>query len=147
LSSFSSYFKAMFSCELAESKQRQICFNDIDSLIMKSIIDYAYTSQLVIHENNVQSLLQASNLFDIKSIKDACCRYMEWHMDEFNVIGIHCFSEQYDCFNLRQISFSFILFNFCKVQKLFFNFTVLHRFQSLCQSIYFLVKICKPNNL
>ncbi len=84
LSSFSNYFKAMFTCELAESKQTQICFNDIDPMIMEAVVDYAYTSQLVIHENNVQALLQTSNLFDIKSVKDACCRYMEWHMEPVN---------------------------------------------------------------
>ena len=66
----------MFSGELVESKQNRVSINNIDSLTMKLIIEYAYTSELDIHENNVQALLTAANLFDIKSIKDACCRYM-----------------------------------------------------------------------
>lgn len=115
MSSLSNYFKAMFSCELAESKQSYVSIHDIDACTMKLIIDYAYTSQINIHENNVQALLTAANLFDIKSIKDACCRYMEWQMDASNCIGIHCFSETHDCLELKQTSFNYILANFCKV--------------------------------
>jgi hypothetical protein len=111
----------MFSCELAESKQKLIPLNGIDSNSMRSIIEYAYTSQLIIHDNNVQSLLQSANLFDIKPIKDACSHYMEWHIDESNCIGIHCFSEKYDCFKLKATSFNFILANFCKVSKIIFK--------------------------
>ena len=71
LASLSKYFNAMFSSELAERKMTMITLNDLDPSTLKSIIDYAYTSYLTINDNNVQALLSASNLFDIKPIKDA----------------------------------------------------------------------------
>jgi hypothetical protein len=115
LASLSQYFEAMFSNQLAESKQDTIVINELESSTMQSIIEYAYTSSLLINDNNVQSLLSASNLFDIKPIKQACCRYMEWQMEASNSIGIHLFAESHDCPELKKISFKFILNNFLKI--------------------------------
>ena len=105
----------MFSSELAESKQSEISLNDLDSNTMRQIVDYAYTSQLSINDNNVQALLTAANLFDIKPVKDACCRYMEWQMEDFNCIGIYCFADTHDCAELKQISYKYILNSFTQV--------------------------------
>ena len=68
LASLSTYFSAMFAFE---SNNTLIELKDLDSSTMASIIDYAYTSNLLINDGNVQYLLSASNLFDITSIKDA----------------------------------------------------------------------------
>ena len=84
LASLSTYFNAMFSTELAESKQSNVSINSIESHTMKLIVDYAYTCQLDITDNNVQAVLTAANLFDIISLKEACSRYMEWQMEDFN---------------------------------------------------------------
>ena len=84
LASLSDYFNAMFNTELAESKQTHVAINSLDAAIMKLIVDYAYTAQLSITDANVQALLTAANLFDIKPVKEACCRYMEWQMEDFN---------------------------------------------------------------
>ncbi len=86
LASLSDYFNVMFNTELAESKQSHVNINSLDSSTMKLIIDYAYTTQLNITDHNVQSVLTAANLFDIKPVKEACCLYMEYNMDDFNCI-------------------------------------------------------------
>ncbi len=84
LASLSDYFNAMFTNELAESKQSEVTMNSFEASTMKLIIDYAYTSQLNITDNNVQAVLTAANIFDIKTLKEACSRYMEWQMEESN---------------------------------------------------------------
>lgn len=122
LAALSSYFLAMFSSELAESKQKKIFFNELDPETMRAIIEFAYTSNLNINESNVQSLLSAANLFDIVPVKEACCRYMEWQMEDQNCIGVYCFSDAHDCVELKDISFRYILKNFQKVEKFFFFF-------------------------
>lgn len=90
LASLSTYFNAMFSTELAESKQTNVSINSVESCTMKLIIDYAYTSQLDITDINVQNVLTAANLFDIMSLKEACSRYMEWQMEDTNCKYIKC---------------------------------------------------------
>ena len=84
LASLSDYFNAMFSGDLSESKQTQVKINSVDSNTMKLVVDYAYTSELNITDHNVQAVLTAANLFNINPLKEACSRYMEWQMEEFN---------------------------------------------------------------
>ncbi|GLD61791.1 kelch-like protein 20, partial [Lates japonicus] len=45
LSACSPYFRAMFTGELAESRQTEVVIRDIDERAMELLIDFAYTSQ------------------------------------------------------------------------------------------------------
>ncbi len=53
----SPYFKAMFTGELAESRQTEIIIHDIDECTMELLIHYCYTSRIVVDERTVQILL------------------------------------------------------------------------------------------
>jgi kelch-like protein 20 len=63
----SPYFKAMFTNELAESKQAEITIKDIDENAMEILIDFCYTSKITIDEKIVQSLLPAACLLQVTS--------------------------------------------------------------------------------
>ncbi|XP_064476513.1 kelch-like protein 2 [Ornithodoros turicata] len=102
LSSCSRYFKAMFSNEMSERSQSRIVINGVDSETLRQLIEYAYTSQVGISRANVQSLLSASNLLDVSSVREACCSYLEHHMDETNCLGIHSFAEVHSCMELQE---------------------------------------------
>ena len=47
LSSCSPYFRAMFTSDLAESRQEKIILYDVDPGAVESLIDYAYTNKVV----------------------------------------------------------------------------------------------------
>ena len=112
LSAFSQYFRAMFGGGLAESQQRKVSLNGVEPSMVKILIDYGYTSEVVITRQNVQSLLSAANLLEIIPVKEACCLYLEQNMDELNCVGIHCFAELHACSELQQKSKDFILHHF-----------------------------------
>lgn len=59
LSACSPYFRAMFTGELAESRQTEVTIRDIDEVAMELLIDFCYTSHVVVEEGNVQTLLPA----------------------------------------------------------------------------------------
>lgn len=59
LSACSPYFRAMFTGELAESRQTEVTIRDIDELAMELLIDFCYSSNIVVEEGNVQTLLPA----------------------------------------------------------------------------------------
>ncbi|KAA8577400.1 hypothetical protein FQN60_018726 [Etheostoma spectabile] len=50
LSACSPYFRAMFTGELAESRQTEVVIRDIDERAMELLIDFAYTSQVTVEE-------------------------------------------------------------------------------------------------
>ena len=54
LSACSPYFHAMFTGELAESRQTEVTIRDIDENAMELLIDFCYTSSITVEESNVQ---------------------------------------------------------------------------------------------
>ena len=52
----------MFTGELAESRQTKVTIRDIDEKAMDLLIDFCYTSHIVVEENNVQTLLPAGKI-------------------------------------------------------------------------------------
>ena len=117
LCSFSPYFKAMFSGDLAESKQDKVSINGVESAMIKLLVDYAYTSEVHITKHNVQSLLSAANLLEVLPVRDACCQFMERNMDETNCLGIHCFAEAHACTDLKEKAKEFTLQYFPDVSQ------------------------------
>eukprot|EP00094_Tigriopus_californicus_P004616 TCALIF_04444-PA protein Name:"Similar to klhl20 Kelch-like protein 20 (Xenopus laevis)" AED:0.12 eAED:0.12 QI:148/1/0.88/1/0.87/0.88/9/0/660 len=101
VSAVSNYFKAMFSSNLCESNQDTVTINGIHPNILEELLDYAYTSEVKITKNNVQNLLAASNLLEILPVRDACCQYLDKHMDENNSLGIQSFAEMHACRDLQ----------------------------------------------
>lgn len=102
----------MFSGELAESRQDRVNINGVEAKMLELLINYAYTSEILISRANVQSLLSAANLLEVLPVRDACCHFMERNMDESNCIGIHCFAETHACSSLQQKAKLFTLQHF-----------------------------------
>ncbi|XP_041831347.1 kelch-like protein 20 isoform X3 [Melanotaenia boesemani] len=125
LASFSSYFQAMFSADLIESKQERVAINGVEPQMIGMLVSYAYTSEVYISKANVQALLAAANLLDVMAVREACCRFMERQMDEMNCVGIHCFAEAHSCKVLEKRSMDYILEHFSSVCQQ-------EEFQSLC---------------
>lgn len=103
LASASPYFKAMFAGGFKENRNCDEIFIDhINDFTLKTIIDFIYTSQLVIKENNVQHLLVASKMLQIEDIVVACCAYLYLNMDASNCIGFEGFANTYGCSTLAK---------------------------------------------
>jgi hypothetical protein len=112
LSAASSYFKAMFTCNLAESMLNKVPINGVEAHIIKELLDYTYSSEITISKENVQNLLSAANLLEILPVRDACCQFLDRHMDESNCLGIQGFAEAHSCTDLQQKARAFALKHF-----------------------------------
>ena len=115
LSAASSYFKAMFTCNLAETSLTKVPINGVEPEILTQLIDYIYTSKVVVSQENVQNLLSAANLLDLLPVRDACCRFLDQHMDESNCLGIQNFAEAHNCTDLQEKARNFGLQHFREV--------------------------------
>lgn len=54
LSSCSQYFYAMFTSDLSESKADRITLQEIDPKALVQLVDFVYTSEIQVTEENVQ---------------------------------------------------------------------------------------------
>ena len=55
--------------ELAESRQTEVTIRDVDETAMEILIEFCYTSHIVVEESNVQTLLPAACLLQLAEIQ------------------------------------------------------------------------------
>jgi len=91
----STYFKTMFTSEMAEAHQSSIHIQDIDETALMQLIKFAYTARMVLTTDNVQGLLYASSILQVETVASACCEFMKTHLHPTNCIGIRNFAEQH----------------------------------------------------
>lgn len=117
LSACSPYFRAMFTNELAESRQTEIVIRDIDENAMELLIDFCYTAHIQVEENNVQTLLPAACLLQLAEIQDICCEFLKRQLDPSNCLGIRAFADTHSCRELLRIADKFTQHNFTEVME------------------------------
>lgn len=111
----SRYFRAMFLCEMMESRRSSVRIQDIDESALIDLIKFAYTSKIVLTVENVQSLLYASSIVQMDHVSNACCTFMKTHLHPSNCIGIRTFAEQHGHDTLVACADDFIHNNFMDV--------------------------------
>ena len=112
LASCSDYFCAMFNGNMKESRERVVKLNGVDPEIMKHVLRYIYTGEILLQPDNVELVLQAANLMLIKSLKDACCKYLVNSLNVSNCLGMQRFAEAYACTELHETITKFVQDNF-----------------------------------
>lgn len=117
LSACSPYFHAMFTGELAESRQTEVTIRDIDENAMELLIDFCYTSSITVEESNVQTLLPAACLLQLAEIQDVCCEFLKRQLDPSNCLGIRAFADTHACRDLLRIADKFTQHNFQEVME------------------------------
>merc|ERR1712141_659880 len=112
LAACSPYFRAMFTGELAESRQTEVTIRDVDETAMDILVDFCYTSYIVVEESNVQTLLPAACLLQLAEIQDVCCEFLKRQLDPSNCLGIRAFADTHACRDLLSIANKFTQHNF-----------------------------------
>ncbi|PIK44686.1 putative kelch-like protein 28, partial [Apostichopus japonicus] len=97
LSSGSPYFFAMFVGNLCETQQEEVELKSVEKDALEALVKYIYTGRIHISHRNVQALLAAANLIQMKDVKQLCCDFLEQHLDTTNCLGITHFAETHAC--------------------------------------------------
>lgn len=100
LCSCSQYFYAMFTGELSEAKSDRITLQEIDPEALVLLIDFVYTSEIHVTEENVQTLLPAANILQMTEVKEACCEFLQSQLHPSNCLGIKAFADLHACTEL-----------------------------------------------
>ncbi|PNF39480.1 Kelch-like protein 17 [Cryptotermes secundus] len=115
LASVSPYFYAMFNDDLVEKLQEEVTLHDVDAAALQQLVDYSYTGEILITEDNVQVLLSASSLLQMSSVREACCKFLMRQLHPSNCLGIRSFADAHACKELHRRSHRFALQNFQEV--------------------------------
>ncbi|KAK1898942.1 Kelch-like protein 12 [Dissostichus eleginoides] len=115
LAACSDYFCAMFTSE------------GLTASTMEILLDFVYTETVLVTVENVQELLPAACLLQLKGVKRACCDFLEGQLDPTNCLGIRDFAETHNCLDLMQAAELFS-------QKHFSEVVQHEEFMLLCQA-------------
>lgn len=104
LASASPYFRAMFAGGFRENISCQEVSIDpqISYSVLKSIIEFIYTSEIIIKDYNVQELLVAAKILQIEEIVNSCAVYLCMNIDSSNCFAIEDFAKSYGCVELAK---------------------------------------------
>jgi len=114
LASCSPYFFAMFT-GFTERDSNRVNIHGVDPEALTILIDYVYTSQVEVTEENVQTLLPAANLLQLTDVRDFCCDFLQSQLHPTNCLGIRRFADLHGCLELLANTESYIECHFTEV--------------------------------
>ncbi|KAI5698457.1 hypothetical protein M8J76_006540 [Diaphorina citri] len=114
----SDYFRALFTTSLHDQEKFSLVeIPGVDASVMTSLIEYAYLRKLHITEDNVASLLLATDFFCMSKAQDLCCDFIKRLTTPRNCFGILLFSRDHFCKKLEEWTRKYILRNFVDVAR------------------------------
>lgn len=117
LAASSAYFLGLFTSDMKEKQQNKVKLEGFKSFVMNDLLNYIYTGEVEITEENVKELVFAGDYLLIDSLKNKGSYFLEETLSPSNCLSVRAFSEKFDCEKLMDKSESFILDNFVAVSK------------------------------
>ena len=77
LSYFSRFFKAMFQTNMKERYQDVVVIKEFDGHLLKELIDFMYTDQISLNNENVMELLATADYLQHGKAKQICIEFLE----------------------------------------------------------------------
>ena len=72
---------------------------ELDERAMETIVDFFYSGEIEISENNVQDLLPVTCVLQVQSVQEACCEFLKRQLSSENCLGKHlCSVHNVECF-------------------------------------------------
>lgn len=113
ISAISSYFKALFLNTMPDEKfEKHTVWVDLSTYTIQLLLDFAYTGQCDITNDNVQDLLVAADKYDILGVVQRCCAFLLNALTPENCLGIIRFAKHYFCGDLEERGDRYIRNNF-----------------------------------
>ncbi|CAH8617584.1 unnamed protein product [Heterobilharzia americana] len=117
LAASSQYFHAMFTGPMTEARSPCVQFRGIEGSALIQLVNFIYTNEISVNEENVQILLPAANLFQLTAVRDVCCEFLQSQLHPSNCLGIQKFADLHNCQDLLDFSRRFTEQHFGELLK------------------------------
>ena len=119
LACHSQYFEKLFKIKSQKQYQHRdsVTVNKVDGSTMKQIIDYFYSGTLNISNNNVLTLLAASDFLQLSDVKSYCFEFLGSILEPNNALNIANIAIFYKSSSLLDASHHFISIKFDEVAR------------------------------
>ena len=119
LAGSSLYFRGMFTRGMREETMSEVCIREanISREALETLINFAYTGEIHITQDNVEALLVSAAFLQMRHVSEACTVYLEQQLDPSNCVGIVKFARAHDCMDLEAKARRYVYEHFCDVSK------------------------------
>ncbi|XP_035688886.1 kelch repeat and BTB domain-containing protein 12-like [Branchiostoma floridae] len=93
LSATSPYFRAMFTSDMAESRQKTVVLQGLDAGMFGEILNYIYSGTLHVSLDKVQPLYQAADLLQLAYVRATCSSYMAMNVEHSTCVDLYKFAD------------------------------------------------------
>lgn len=115
LAAASPYFAAMFAGGMNETTLEEVKIEDVDGCAMETLLNYAYTAEVLIEESTVQSVLSAARRLQLDCVVEHCCRFIVDRLNAENCLGILQLADLHSCASLARTAWTYALGHFEEV--------------------------------
>eukprot|EP00058_Branchiostoma_floridae_P004245 XP_002589733.1 hypothetical protein BRAFLDRAFT_97784 [Branchiostoma floridae] len=115
LSAASPYFRAMFTSDMAESRQKTVVLQGLDADIFGEILSYIYSGTLHVSLDKVQPLYQAADLLQLDYVRDTCSSYMAMNVERSTCVDLYKFAEVFSVGVVRKRCLQLIAKHFTEI--------------------------------
>lgn len=115
LFALSPYFRALLTSPLDESTQDVIRIEEIDGQTLEQLIDFCYTGEILINDENVVDIIAAASKIELIPVEQLCDEYLTKHLCLTNCLSSWLLAEQYSLVNVRTIALNMVQFEFVDV--------------------------------
>ncbi|KAL4646958.1 kelch repeat and BTB domain-containing protein 3 [Arapaima gigas] len=131
LAACSDFFRAMFEVNMRERDDGSVTMSNLSPKAIRAFLDFAYTGQTEITEDNVDMFFQLSSFLQVSILSKACSDFLIKTLDLSNCLQLLAIAEGYGSACLQQRATEFVMQNFHALTKtpdfLDMNPTILER--------------------
>ncbi|XP_078572277.1 kelch repeat and BTB domain-containing protein 2-like [Branchiostoma floridae x Branchiostoma japonicum] len=105
----------MFTSDMAESRQKTVVLQGLDSGMFGEIMGYIYSGTLHVSLDKVQPLYQAADLLQLDYVRDTCSSYMAMNVERSTCVDLYKFADVFSLDSVLKACLQLIHRNFVEV--------------------------------
>ena len=108
LAASSPYFNAMFTSDVLEAKRERIVIQSLDGETLAGLLDFIYTGEIRVTNENVQDLLIAGDMIELSEVVEICTEHLVRQLEPSNAVGIFRFAADHNCLLLKEAALRYL---------------------------------------